>query len=123
MCMIILFLSLHIIGAGILGLFVIAAISTLITKKARYYKFLAISVAVNTVVQLVSGVLLAVTSSEGMSVLTVCTRIGAYLLLLFVIEAALIVAMRNVKHNVRTTTSHSHAITKPETGQVYLPNV
>lgn len=113
----------HIIGAGILGIFVLTAIATLITKKARYYKFLAISIAVNTLVQIVSGVWLTIASSEGMSVIAFCTRIGAYLFLVLVMEVSLILAIRSAERNTKKSLSHLHATTKPETGQAYFPNV
>lgn len=127
LCYTICMIIIHIIGAGILGLFVLTAITTLITKKARYYKFLAISIAVNTVVQIVSGVWLTIASNEGMSVIAFCTRIGAYLFLVLVMESSLILAIRNAERsaerNTKKSLSHLHATTKPETGQAYIPNV
>lgn len=85
----------HIIGALILGLFVLATIFILSKKKSAYYKNFAIYIAYGSALQILSGVLLSAVQAEKMSLLAYCSRLGLYLAILFITEFMIYMAMKN----------------------------
>lgn len=88
------FLFLHIIGAGVVGAFIIFAMGDLLRRQATYYVLYAKSIAVGGAYELITGSLLAVTLHS--TVFAFCARIGAYLGIILLSEIVLVIAMKKV---------------------------
>lgn len=76
-------LTLHLVGAGVLVIVLFKAVFT--KRYIRYAKLIGI----NTTAQLASGSLLAVVG-QSMGISQVCLNIGAYLVVVLLVEAILL---------------------------------
>lgn len=82
-------LLLHILGAISVGVLVLAAGVSLCKRKVQYQKPLAISIALNTGIQLVSGSLLTLTTQYSESLFSFCNKVGVYIVIVLIVEMLL----------------------------------
>jgi len=80
------FLVLHLLGASFIALLMLTSFIVLIKRKSSYYKPLAVSVAISTSFQLISGSLLALNYQNSESILSFCSKVGFYLFTVLVVE-------------------------------------
>lgn len=90
-----LLLVLHLVGAGIAAVLVIASVVAVIFHRANRYRPLALSVAGIGVLQIISGSLLAFTS--GGTFLSFCIKISVYLAVLTATDVMLLIAAHRAR--------------------------
>lgn len=93
-----LLLGSHLFGAGVSLLLVIGAIVSLIRQSAHHYLFLLRSLGLAAAFQLLTGIGLVLSLYNQTSVLTLCVRVGLYILVVCGVQAVLLHRLKQTEH-------------------------
>ena len=88
--MFITFLTLHILGALYTGLLLVQSGFAIYKSKTEEYRNFAIQIIIMLFIQILSGCILSLQSSHGMSITDFCSRIGIYVGSILVMEGVLL---------------------------------
>src|SRR3989338_10570909 len=88
----------HVVGALVLGIFIVQAVISLLYKKNSSYKPLTIQIGLGAGYQLITGSLLATNIHTMQSLTHFCNRMAIYVGIVVVIEALLLHRMEH-EHN------------------------
>ncbi len=92
------FLTLHILGALYTGLLLVQSGFAIYKSKTEEYRNFAIRIIIILFIQILSGCILSLQSSHGMSITDFCSRIGIYVGSILGMESVLLWNMH--KHNL-----------------------
>ena len=95
--MFIAFLTLHILGALYTGLLLFQSGFAMYKSKTEEYRNFAIQIIIMLFIQILSGCILSLQSSHGMSITDFCSRIGLYIGSIAIMESILFWKMFNRK--------------------------
>lgn len=90
-------LGLHLFGAGVTVVLVLGALVSLARQTAQQYLFWLRSIGLAAVFQLLTGVGLVLSALGQTSILTLCARIGIYVLVVCSIETALFYRLKQAE--------------------------
>lgn len=81
-------LAIHLTGATLFAILLLAIAASILTNQARFYRQSAVAVAALTCLEITSGISLSILTSDGF--LSTCAKAGVYLLLAVVTEYILL---------------------------------
>jgi len=87
-------LFIHLIGAAYLVFLLTCSAVVLYKKGEKHHKFLSVQVALTTALQLFSGSILAITSTNSVSPASFCSKIGLYFAAVLIVEVLLFKRMQ-----------------------------
>lgn len=91
-----LFLFLHLTGALVLLLLILASFILIFKNKLPLLKNLSLGIGFGTLFQLTTGTLLSLVSANGQSLIVFCSRIGIYLTIVLVTEMVIFLKIKNI---------------------------
>ncbi|MDQ3076906.1 MAG: hypothetical protein M3Q63_02535 [bacterium] len=92
-----LILILHLLGFLVISIFVIKSVIAILYSHYSHISFLAKSLAISSLIQLLSGSLLLFLQESPRSLIVFCTRISIYLTIIIVVETLLFWKMNQHK--------------------------